>query len=204
MLSYEGFVIKCISPIQCGDETLRKISESMLFKLESNESIVCCYMAQLARIFDPRIASDVVNHESFLTNYVPLSIGAASDPSSRGATGDDLFQSEEESLFEQLISAADNTHCGPDGEISRFLFSTAVGDRRIDPLKWWCTPESRFPSIATGRKDVLALQASSVVRESAFSVSRKLVSSVRSSLSDESIVSCMLVRAWNSTVLKKQ
>lgn len=74
-----------------------------------------------------------------------------------------------------------------DDEIVSFLRNTAIGDKKADPFLWWKTDDCRDPNISVLASDTLAIQATSVASEEAFSEAGNLVSAHRSRLSDESI-----------------
>ena len=81
-------------------------------------------------------------------------------------------------------------------EVVKFLRATASADRGLDPLQWWKGNEDRFPTISLVARNIMAVQASSVASESAFSISGKLIVGDRGSLSDTSINACMCVNSW--------
>ncbi|KAJ1688414.1 hypothetical protein LUZ63_019804 [Rhynchospora breviuscula] len=56
--------------------------------------------------------------------------------------------------------------------------------------------EPRFPVLARLTRDILAVPISTVASESAFSTSGRVLSQVRSSLSDESIEALLCAQDW--------
>ncbi len=81
------------------------------------------------------------------------------------------------------------------GQKPTALMATAIRDRNSNPLDWWKGNASHFPHVAKLAGDVLAVQASSVASESTFSTAGH-VRGKRTTLSDESIISCLLLRSW--------
>ncbi|KAJ1686724.1 hypothetical protein LUZ63_018114 [Rhynchospora breviuscula] len=69
-------------------------------------------------------------------------------------------------------------------------------DDDFDILGWWKMKEPRFPVLAQLTRDILAVPISTVASESAFSISGRVLSQVRSSLSDESIKALLYAQDW--------
>ena len=66
-----------------------------------------------------------------------------------------------------------------------------------DILKWWARASPKFPVLARIAKDILAIPASTVASESAFSAGRRILDEKRSSLAPESIKLCVLKKDWD-------
>ncbi|KAJ3707840.1 hypothetical protein LUZ61_011545 [Rhynchospora tenuis] len=66
----------------------------------------------------------------------------------------------------------------------------------FDILCWWKMKAPRFPVLAQLPRDILAVPISTVASESAFSSSGRVLSQVRSSLSDKSIEALLCAQDW--------
>ncbi|KAJ1689265.1 hypothetical protein LUZ63_013420 [Rhynchospora breviuscula] len=88
---------------------------------------------------------------------------------------------------------------GPKTELEEYL-SSDRDDVRLDDdfdiLGWWKMKEPRFPVLAQLTRDILAVPISTVASESAFSTSGRVLSQVKSSLSDESIEALLCAQDW--------
>ncbi|KAJ3701327.1 hypothetical protein LUZ61_005032 [Rhynchospora tenuis] len=69
-------------------------------------------------------------------------------------------------------------------------------DDDFDILCWWKMKVPRFPILAQLTRDILVVPISTVASESAFSSSGRVLSQVRSSLSDESIEALLCAQDW--------
>ena len=77
-----------------------------------------------------------------------------------------------------------------------FFSVTTNGDKNFDPLDWWRLNKNSFSRISKLARNVLALQASSVPSESAFSIAGNTFVANRSSLSHPSFRALMLLKSW--------
>lgn len=81
----------------------------------------------------------------------------------------------------------------------KFIFSCKapqLGKESLDPLLCWKDNEWISPSVDNMSKYILPNKATSVSSKSTFSVAGRLLSDVRSSVSDESVVSYILLHSW--------
>ncbi|KAJ4811606.1 Zinc finger BED domain-containing protein DAYSLEEPER [Rhynchospora pubera] len=88
---------------------------------------------------------------------------------------------------------------GTKTELEEYLSSDrddANLDDDFDILSWWKMKAPRFPVLAQLTRDILAVPISTVASESAFSTSGRVLSQVRSSLSDESIEALLCAQDW--------
>ncbi|KAJ1692066.1 hypothetical protein LUZ63_008764 [Rhynchospora breviuscula] len=88
---------------------------------------------------------------------------------------------------------------GPKTELEEYLSSDRDDvslDDDFDILGWWKMKEPRFPVLAQLTRDILVVPISTVASESAFSTSGRVLSQVKSSLSDESIEALLCVQDW--------
>ncbi|KAJ3700301.1 hypothetical protein LUZ61_004006 [Rhynchospora tenuis] len=69
-------------------------------------------------------------------------------------------------------------------------------DDDFDILCWWKMKSPRFPILSKLVRDILAVPISIVASESTFSTSGRVLSQVRSSLSDESIEALLCAQDW--------
>jgi hAT family C-terminal dimerisation region len=69
-------------------------------------------------------------------------------------------------------------------------------DDDFDILAWWKLKSQTYPVMAKLTRDILAVPISTVASESTFSTSGRILSSVRSSLNDESIEALICAQDW--------
>ena len=71
-------------------------------------------------------------------------------------------------------------------------------------IKWWQEHKKSFPILARIAKDILAVPASSVASESAFSAGRRVLDEKRSRLTPESIQICVCKKDWDQAERRTQ
>jgi hypothetical protein len=69
-------------------------------------------------------------------------------------------------------------------------------DDDFDILSWWRLKSPKFSVLARMTRDILAILISTVASEATFSTAGRTLSSVRSSLSDESIQALLCAQDW--------
>lgn len=190
--AFHALATKCKVGIDADDPVLKPISEKMLSKIEKYDGVLCNELAQLAKVLEHRFGNDILEDSNMLHKYVDLP--STIEPCTvqtyyeiTPSSGLDFMRQllEDDSMYERF-----------DDEVITFLRNTAIGDKRADPFIWWKTNEHRYPHIVTLSRDILSIQASSVASEEVFSEAGSVVTACRGRLSDVSISSGMLVRAW--------
>ena len=182
------------------DPILLPIAAAMQKKLYSYRGVIISDIYKLAQIFDPRFSNDIIRDSDTLRRHIHLDSTQQVTPPSPFTT----TVEPERSLFEKLLDEDSMGGFSIDDEITRYLRATSVGDKRAAPLIWWKLNESRFPTIAAVARDVLAIQASSVASESAFSQAGLLIDDKRTCLGDDSIKANMLIKSWRKYVESSQ
>ncbi|XP_039838920.1 zinc finger BED domain-containing protein RICESLEEPER 1-like [Panicum virgatum] len=82
-------------------------------------------------------------------------------------------------------------------ELDRYLDETAVPrSAEFDILKWWMGNAAKYPTLACIARDLLAIPASSVASESAFSTSKKKINDFHSSLLPETVEALICTQDW--------
>ncbi|KAM0866824.1 hypothetical protein ACQ4PT_042396 [Festuca glaucescens] len=66
----------------------------------------------------------------------------------------------------------------------------------IDVLEWWMTNGHKYPTISRMARDVLAVPASTVASESAFSTGSRVISDYRSRLASETVTALICLQDW--------
>ena len=74
-----------------------------------------------------------------------------------------------------------------------------IKDGNEDLLGWWSRRSDAFPTLSKMVRDVLAIQASSVASEAAFSAARFQIGDHRHSLAEDSLETTVLFRDWSNT-----
>ena len=77
-------------------------------------------------------------------------------------------------------------------------------DENFHIIKWWKNHTIEFPILARIAKDVLAIPASTVASESAFSAGRRVLDEKRSRLSTKSIEMCVCKKDWDQAEKRTQ
>jgi inhibitor of KinA sporulation pathway (predicted exonuclease) len=68
--------------------------------------------------------------------------------------------------------------------------------KSFDILAWWKSNSSEYPTLSRMAQDVLAIQASTVASESAFSTGRKLISEFRTRLTPKTVEALICAQDW--------
>lgn len=196
--AYQLLLTKCNVLVDRNDELLAQVAKKMRDKLLKYNTDLCSELARLAQILDPRFGSDLLSDAEILRRHVvaPSPVDDACGAVFNTAESPQPQASSSVNFMETLLNE-DSLQDSYDDEVVSFLRATSIGDKRADPFEWWRSNERRYPTIAPVARDVLAIQASSVCSEEYFSVAGNLVTAHRSTLSDDSIRSSMLLRAWN-------
>ncbi|KAK8936729.1 hypothetical protein KSP39_PZI012569 [Platanthera zijinensis] len=83
-------------------------------------------------------------------------------------------------------------------------FMTAEEIKNFDILKWWKDKVNTYPILACMTRDLLTIQASTVVSESAFSLSDRILNKRRSRLNEESLELCICYNDYLDATKRKQ
>jgi hypothetical protein len=82
-------------------------------------------------------------------------------------------------------------------ELDRYLDENPVPrSKEFDILHWWRGSSSKYPVLSLIARDVLAILASSVASESAFSAGKRIISDFRSSLALETVEGLICLQDW--------
>ena len=82
-------------------------------------------------------------------------------------------------------------------ELDRYLNENPIPDfEEFDILIWWMGNTSKYPILARIAKDVLAIPASTVASESAFSTGKRIINDFRSSLAPETVEALICLQDW--------
>ena len=71
-------------------------------------------------------------------------------------------------------------------------------------LKWWKAKSSKYPVLSRIAKDILAIPASTIASESAFSAGRRVLDEKRSRLSPANIEMCVCKKDWDQAQKRTQ
>ena len=82
-------------------------------------------------------------------------------------------------------------------ELKKYL-KEAVFSRKdnFDILNWWKMNSARYPTLAKMARDILAILATTVVSESAFSVGGRVIDDRRSCLAPEIVEALLTINDW--------
>ncbi|KAJ3708949.1 hypothetical protein LUZ61_012654 [Rhynchospora tenuis] len=182
----------------------------------------------IATVFDPRCKIDVVEYymkelcpqacDSFINNlrncmkdmfneYVEANSDGASDNNqdrlskrNKGASTSNIISNTRAGLKSYL---KEKKNCdAPKSELDEYLgtdLDQASMDEEFDILTWWKVHVPKYPVLSRLARDILAVPISTVASESAFSTSGRVLTPIRSSLSDESIEALLCTQDWLRT-----
>ena len=80
--------------------------------------------------------------------------------------------------------------------LNKSLENMEIKDGNEDLLGWWSRRSDAFPTLSKIVRDVLAIQASSVASEAAFSAARFQIGDHRHSLAEDNLETTVLFRDW--------
>ena len=87
-------------------------------------------------------------------------------------------------------------------EIERYL--ALPQDENVDPLLWWRAHSNEFPILSLIARDHLAIQATSVACEQAFSVAGNTISKTRNRLHSETARASLCTKSWIDNKIGEQ
>ena len=79
-------------------------------------------------------------------------------------------------------------------ELDRYL--ALQEDEETDPLLWWQAHAKEYPNVSNMARDYLAIQATSVPSEQAFSIAGNTISKTRNCLLPETARACFCMKSW--------
>jgi hypothetical protein len=83
----------------------------------------------------------------------------------------------------------------PENELDKYLAAGVVSEDE-DVLQWWKRHADEYPRLARIARDYLAIPATSVPSERAFSSGANLISDKRCSLDEKTIQACLCLKSW--------
>jgi hypothetical protein len=87
-----------------------------------------------------------------------------------------------------------------DSELSRYLDEKLEKrDKDFDILNYWKVNSNKYPALSLLAKDVLAVPASTVPSESAFSIGGRIIDPLRCSLSTSTVEALICTQSWLHT-----
>lgn len=113
-------------------------------------------------------------------------------------------ETEEETDFQRFLYESNNAaDDGDTTDLDKYMSeqplkltkSSSILDN-FDILSWWKTNANRYPVLSILARDVLAIQASTVASESAFSAGGRVVDSFRSRLDPEMVEALICTKDW--------
>ena len=123
--AYLKLIKHCEKQIQQKHDCLKDIAKKMVDKLNSYKSLICTDVASLSRIFDVRIANDIISDSDILRRHIVL-------PDNTTNSADD----QPKSFIDSVIDEDSCDYGGFDDEISTFLKCTMTAQKDMDPLLW--------------------------------------------------------------------
>ncbi|XP_033511860.1 zinc finger BED domain-containing protein DAYSLEEPER-like [Nicotiana tabacum] len=100
------------------------------------------------------------------------------------------------SSFDRFV-ASSSSNMDTRSELDSYLEENVLPHTpSFDILSWWKTNRIKFPTLQKMARDLLAILASTVTSESAFSISGRLISPHRSRLHPTTLEALMCARTW--------
>jgi hypothetical protein len=131
-----------------------------------------------------------------LFNEYSSEMSKSLNDSTQGEHTDEIVMEEDNSLadWDQHLSMKERQ---PTNELERYL-QEKIFPRKDDfnILQWWSIHSSTYPVLAQIARDVLAVPASVVPSESAFSTGSRVVSDYRSRLSSTTVEALICLQDW--------
>jgi len=85
----------------------------------------------------------------------------------------------------------------PTNELDKYLEEETMGvGSNLDILQYWKMQSATYPALARMASDILAVPASTVPSESAFSTGGRVVSDYRSRLKSETVEALICLQDW--------
>nr|XP_033511861.1 zinc finger BED domain-containing protein RICESLEEPER 2-like isoform X2 [Nicotiana tomentosiformis] len=126
----------------------------------------------------------------FLTHGTESSQASSSSEVVGHVEGDRL------SSFDRFV-ASSSSNMDTRSELDSYLEENVLPHTpSFDILSWWKTNRIKFPTLQKMARDLLAILASTVTSESAFSISGRLISPHRSRLHPTTLEALMCARTW--------
>ncbi|KAL2922824.1 putative AC transposase, partial [Bienertia sinuspersici] len=162
-------------------------------KLEGLTNLLTFYYQQLDVQFDvpyyvnncKRILERLC--EEYGAVIQPQPVGSSMGASRFGILGPVLKKSRPDGSGSSSSSSSSSSSNIGVGEYLTYQFET---EENFHIIEWWKNHSSKFPVLARIAKDILAIPASTIASESAFSAGRRVLDEKRSRLSSESIEMC--------------
>ena len=138
-------------------------------------------------------------------DFYLLKYGSASIIHEQMVSGSTRSQSNPElNLYNSLRNAGNKRSRGntPSSELERYIgtdfLSLMLPEEfsNFDILAWWKERESHFPVLAAMARDLLSVQASTVASKSTFSLSARVLSIRRTSLTPTSVETCICLKDY--------
>ena len=108
----------------------------------------------------------------------------------KSSVGEDVW-----AAWDQQLLNDRETHMAT--ELDRYLEESPIPrSEEFDILKWWMGNSLKYPTLARIARDLLAVPASAVASESAFSTGKKIISDHRSSLAPEMVEALICTQDW--------
>ncbi|KAL2941044.1 putative AC transposase [Bienertia sinuspersici] len=176
-------------------------------KLEGLTNLLTFYYQQLDVQFDvpyyvnncKRILERLC--EEYGAVIQPQPIGSSMDASRFGILGPVLKKSRPDGSGSSSSSSSSSSSNIGVGEYLTYQFET---EENFHIIEWWKNHSSKFPVLARIAKDILAIPASTIASESAFSAGRRVLDEKRSRLSSESIEMCVCKKDWDQAEKRTQ
>uniref|UniRef100_A0A803QEV2 HAT C-terminal dimerisation domain-containing protein n=1 Tax=Cannabis sativa TaxID=3483 RepID=A0A803QEV2_CANSA len=140
------------------------------------------------------------NEQSQLQLSVPLSQGQ--DTSTTTTNASDFFSF----LWDDIQDEFEQERIKQNGEVTKNELDKYFSDDtepfkmgqldHFDILKWWCVNSSKYPTLSKIARDVLAVPASTLASEAAFSIGGRILDPFKSSLNPTYVEALICLKNW--------
>ena len=179
----------------------------------------CCLVLAVVVVFDPRYKMSLVEyyynkiHDSLAVTYVEhvrnallelfneydeVDFKVESSPKFRGSSNDFNLSDDElcgfDSWYEKKKS---NVAATSKTELELYLEESLFPrSESFNILDWWKANSAKHPTLAKIARDILAVPATSVASEAAFSTGGRIIDESRSSLSTDTVEALVTTQDW--------
>ncbi|KAL4573396.1 hypothetical protein LXL04_020199 [Taraxacum kok-saghyz] len=198
---------------------LQKMATPMKLKFEKYWD-ECCLVLSVAVVLDPRYKMNLVEyyynkiHSSLAASYIEnvrcavfelfneyddcLSCSKGESTQVAHGFSNDISSNDDElSGFDSWYEKKSNVVAVNKSELELYLEEPLFPrSESFNILSWWKTNSAKYPTLAKIARDILAVPATSVASEAAFSVGGRIIDECRSSMATETVEALVTTQDW--------
>ncbi|CAD6919423.1 unnamed protein product [Tilletia controversa] len=191
----------------------KKLALLLSSGLENHRELIAgCVLTQWAGVLDPTVKDKLLNKHGdagammdemcvHIDIYYPCPLPSPSQAGSANSSEKDGYKSLKRRHNGNMVQGQATLESS--SQLRKYLSEPAVPISETDdendeqnPLAYWKLHQQRFPQLAKFARDILAIPATTVASESAFSRSKLLVTDRRTRLNKTSVSALMFLDDW--------